>query len=89
MRQKSAPTKEPAEEVIKGIRRATRRRFSRDQCLRPNNQHGLEDRGVPRSVNFHEHMKAKRTVHRNRRSVPSGAAMTSHAPRGDVPSPSD
>ena len=31
MRQKSVPTKEPAEEVIKGIRRATRRQFSAEE----------------------------------------------------------
>ena len=31
MRQKSVPTKEPAEQVIKGIRRATRRHFSVDK----------------------------------------------------------
>ena len=34
MRQKSMPTKEPAEEVIKGIRRATRRHFSADDKIR-------------------------------------------------------
>ena len=34
MRQKSVPTKEPAEEVIKGIRRATRRHFSAEDKIR-------------------------------------------------------
>jgi hypothetical protein len=34
MRQKSVPTKEPAEQVIKGIRRSTRRRFSADDKIR-------------------------------------------------------
>ena len=34
MRQKSVPTKEPAEQVIKGIRRATRRHFSAEDKIR-------------------------------------------------------
>ena len=34
MRQKSVPTKEPAEQVIKGIRRATRRHFSAEDKTR-------------------------------------------------------
>ena len=34
MRQKSMPTKEPAEQVIKGIRRATRRHFSAEDKIR-------------------------------------------------------
>ena len=34
MRQKSVPTKEPAEQVIKGIRRSTRRRFSAEDKIR-------------------------------------------------------
>ena len=34
MREKSVPTKEPAEEVIKGIRRATRRHFSAEDKIR-------------------------------------------------------
>src|SRR3974377_733857 len=34
MRQKSAPAKEPAEQVIKTIRRATRRQFSAEEKIR-------------------------------------------------------
>jgi transposase len=34
MRQKSVPTKEPADQVIKGIRRATRRHFSAEDKIR-------------------------------------------------------
>jgi transposase len=34
MRQKSVPTKEPAGQVIKGIRRATRRHFSAEDKIR-------------------------------------------------------
>src|SRR5512136_150837 len=34
MRQKSVPTKEPAQQVIKGIRRATRRHFSAEDKIR-------------------------------------------------------
>ena len=34
MRQKSVPTKEPAEQIIKGIRRATRRHFSAEDKIR-------------------------------------------------------
>jgi transposase len=34
MRQKSVSTKEPAEKVIKGIRRATRRHFSAEDKIR-------------------------------------------------------
>jgi transposase len=34
MKQKSVPTKEPAEQVIKGIRRATRRHFSAEDKIR-------------------------------------------------------
>ena len=34
MRQKSAPTKEPADQVIKGIRRATRRHFTAEDKIR-------------------------------------------------------
>jgi transposase len=34
MRQKSVPTKEPAEQVIKGIRRAMRRHFSAEDKIR-------------------------------------------------------
>ena len=34
MRQKSVPTKEPANQVIKGIRRATRRHFSAEDKIR-------------------------------------------------------
>ena len=34
MRHKSVPTKEPAEQVIKGIRRATRRHFSAEEKIR-------------------------------------------------------
>jgi len=34
MRQKSVPTREPAEEVIKGIRRASRRHFSAEDKIR-------------------------------------------------------
>jgi transposase-like protein len=34
MRQKSAPAKEPAEKVVKEIRRATRRQFSAEEKIR-------------------------------------------------------
>ena len=34
MRQKSGPVKEPAEQVIKEIRRATRRQFSAEEKIR-------------------------------------------------------
>ena len=34
MRQKSGPAREPAEQVIKGIRRATRRHFSAEDKIR-------------------------------------------------------
>ena len=34
MRQKSAPEKRPAEDAIKDIRRATRRRFSAEEKIR-------------------------------------------------------
>jgi transposase len=34
MRQKSVPVKEPAEQVIKNIRRATRRQFSAEEKIR-------------------------------------------------------
>ena len=34
MRQKSGPAKEPAEQVIKTIRRATRRQFSAEEKIR-------------------------------------------------------
>jgi transposase len=34
MRQKSVPTKEPADQVIKGIRLATRRQFSAEEKIR-------------------------------------------------------
>jgi transposase len=34
MRQKSAPEKQPAEDAIKDIRRATRRRFSAEEKIR-------------------------------------------------------
>ena len=34
MRQKSAPAKEPAEKVVKDIRRATRRQFSAEEKIR-------------------------------------------------------
>ena len=34
MRQKSGPAKEPAEQVIKNIRRATRRQFSAEEKIR-------------------------------------------------------
>src|SRR5579863_10072867 len=34
MRQKSGPAKEPAEQVVKNIRRATRRRFSAEDKIR-------------------------------------------------------
>jgi transposase len=34
MRQKSGPVKEPAEKVVKDIRRATRRQFSAEEKIR-------------------------------------------------------
>ena len=34
MRQKSGPVKEPAEQVVKDIRRATRRQFSAEEKIR-------------------------------------------------------
>jgi transposase len=34
MRQKSGPEKEPAEQVVKEIRRATRRQFSAEEKIR-------------------------------------------------------
>jgi hypothetical protein len=86
MRQKSGPEKQPAEEAIKDIRRATRRHFSAEEKIRvvleqPCARSGLPRKPAVRSEAIIPHARSHPRSRRGSSDAPSRATTQRESDR--------